>query len=79
MNITLPAELEAYIEQRVRSGAFASESDVVEVSILRQMQEEAWLEAGVVEGLAAPVTPLTQQDLTAVRDIVRKVRASQSA
>lgn len=79
MNITLPIEVEGYIEQRVRSGAFASESEFVEAAVLRQMQEERWMEDRVVEGLAGPVTPLTRDDLAVAREIVRKARARHTA
>jgi Arc/MetJ-type ribon-helix-helix transcriptional regulator len=79
MKITLPAEVEDYIEQRVRSGAFASESEFVEAAVLRQMQEEKWVEGRVIEGLQEPATPLTSEDLDSVREIVRKARARRTA
>jgi putative addiction module CopG family antidote len=75
MNVTLPPELEAYIEQSVRSGAFASPSEFVEAAARRQMQEESWFEEKVLEGLKGPVTPLTKADLESVRDIARRARA----
>jgi putative addiction module CopG family antidote len=78
MNITLPADLESYIEQSVRSGAFDSASEFVAAAARRQMQEEAWFEQKVLEGLEGPVTPLTREDLDSVRDIV-KARARPSA
>ena len=78
MNITLPAEVAAYIGQRVRSGAFNSEHEFVEAAVLRQMQEEQWLEERVVEGLQGPVTPLTSDDLASVREIVKQARARQA-
>ena len=74
MNVVLPPELEAYIEQSVRSGAFASASEFVEAAARRQMQEEQWFEDKVMEGLQGPITPLTRQDLDSVRGIVRKAR-----
>ena len=75
MNVTLPPELEAYIEQSVRSGAFASASEFVEAAARRQMLEEEWFEQKVLEGLQGAITPLTREDLESVRDIVRKARA----
>ena len=75
MNVTLPPELEAYIEQTVRSGTFASPSEFMEAAARRQMQEEAWFERKVMAGLEGPVTPLTENDLESVRNIVRKARA----
>lgn len=79
MNITLPTELESYIEESVRSGAFASASEFVAAAARRQMQEEAWFEQKVLEGLAGPVTPLTHEDLDSVRNIVRQARAREAA
>jgi putative addiction module CopG family antidote len=74
MKIELTPETEAYIEQSVRSGAFASVSEFVEAAARRQMQEEAWFEQKVLEGLQGPVTPLTRGDLESVRDLARKAR-----
>jgi Arc/MetJ-type ribon-helix-helix transcriptional regulator len=78
MNVTLPTELENYIAESVRSGAFASASDFVEAAARRQMQEEAWSEQKVMEGLEGPVTPLTREDLDSVRNLVRQSRARQT-
>lgn len=79
MNITLPTELESYIEEGVRSGAFASASEFVAAAARRQMQEEAWFEQRVLEGLAGPVTPLTREDLDSVRNLVSQARARKAA
>lgn len=78
MKVELTPETEAYIEQSVQSGAFASASEFVEAAARRQMQEEAWFEQRVLEGLKGPVTPLTRDDLNEVRNIVRKARAGKS-
>ncbi len=75
MNIDLSPEIKSYIERTVQSGAFASVSEFVEAAAQRQMQEEAWFQEKVLEGLEGPITPLTQEDLDSVRDIVRKARA----
>ena len=79
MKIELTPETEAYIKESVRGGAFTSESEFVEAAARRQMQEEAWFEEKVLEGLEGPITPLTNDDLKSVRDIVRKTRAAKSA
>ena len=79
MNITLPAELETYIDESVRSGAFSSASEFVAAAARRQMQEETWFEQQVLEGLDGPVTPLTSEDLDSVRNLVRQARARQRA
>jgi Arc/MetJ-type ribon-helix-helix transcriptional regulator len=79
MKLELTPETEAYIERSVREGAFKSASEFVEAAARRQMQEEAWFEKKVLEGLEGPITPLTQGDLDSVRDIARKARAAKSA
>ena len=79
MNITLPAELESYIEESVRGGAFASASEFVAAAARRQMQEETWFEQKVLEGLEGPVTPLTREDLDSVRNLARQARAGKAA
>jgi Arc/MetJ-type ribon-helix-helix transcriptional regulator len=79
MKVELSPETEAYIDGSVRAGAFASASEFVEAAARRQMQEEAWFEQKVLEGLAGTVTPLTPDDLESVRDIPRKARAGKSA
>ena len=79
MSITLPTELESYIEESVRSGAFASASEFVAAAARRQMQEETWFEQQVLEVLEGPVTPLTHEDLDSVRNLVRQARARKAA
>jgi Arc/MetJ-type ribon-helix-helix transcriptional regulator len=71
MNVNLPPEVERYIEQRVRDGAFSSPSEFVTAAAQRQMQEETWFEQRVLAGLEGPVTPLTAEDLSSVRAIAR--------
>ena len=79
MNVTLTAETEAYIEESVRSGAFASASEFVEAAARRQMQEETWFEGKVLEDLAGESSPLTREDLTKVREIAVKARGRNPA
>lgn len=74
MNITLPSDLESYVEESVRSGALPMPSAFFEAAARRQMQEEAWFEQKVVEGLEGPVTPVTSEDLDSFRNIVRHLR-----
>jgi hypothetical protein len=62
----------------VRNGVFASASEFVEQAARRQMQEQAWFEEKVLEGLRDPVTPLTDSDLRSVREIVKKAGAGKS-
>lgn len=75
MKIALPPETEAYIEQSVRAGAFASASEFVEAAVQRQMQEEAWFEQKVLEGLKGTVSSLTRSELDSVREIARQASA----
>ena len=79
MKLELTPETEAYIERSVSNGAFHSASEFVEAAAQRQMQEEAWFEKQVLEGLEGPGTPLTPADLDSVRDIARKARAAKSS
>ena len=79
MKVELTPETETYIEESVRSGAFKSASEFVEAAAWRQMQEESWFEEKVLEGLKGQVTPLTNEDLESVRDIVGKARDAKSA
>jgi len=78
MEIELTPEIAAYIEESIRKGAFASPGEFVEAAARRQMQEEAWFEQKVMEGLEGAISPLTGEDLESVRDIVRKVRGTPS-
>lgn len=55
-NVSLPPELEAYIDAKVASGEYAHASEVVRDGLRLLMQEEAekleWLRAAIAEGLA---------------------------
>jgi len=55
-NISLPKELEAYIDAKVASGDYAHASEVVRDGIRLLMQEEAkkleWLRNAIAEGEA---------------------------
>lgn len=56
-NISLPPELEAYIDAKVASGEYAHASEVVREGLRLLMEEEAskleWLRAAIAEGEAA--------------------------
>ncbi|MGB9651700.1 MAG: type II toxin-antitoxin system ParD family antitoxin, partial [Candidatus Cybelea sp.] len=53
-NISLPTELEAYVDAKVASGEYAHASEVVRDGLRLLMQEEArkleWLRNAVAEG-----------------------------
>jgi Arc/MetJ-type ribon-helix-helix transcriptional regulator len=72
MNVTLSPEAQAYIEERVRVGAFTSPSEFFEAAAQRQMQEESWIEAKVLQGLEGPFAPLTEAEIDDVRLIIKK-------
>lgn len=54
-NISLPPELEEYVDAKVASGEYAHASEVVRDGIRRMMQEEAekleWLRNAIREGM----------------------------
>jgi antitoxin ParD1/3/4 len=55
-NISLPSELEEYVDAKVESGEYAHASEVVRAGIRLMMQREAekleWLRNAIAEGLA---------------------------
>jgi antitoxin ParD1/3/4 len=69
-NISLPKELEAYIDAKVASGEYAHASEVVRDAIRLLMQQEAekleWLRAAIAKGEAdiAAGRTLTSQQVT---------------
>ena len=56
-NISLPEELEAYIDAKVTSGEYAHASEVVRDGVRLLMRDEAekldWLRAAIAEGIAS--------------------------
>ena len=79
MNITLPAELEAYVAERVRGGAFASSDEFIEEAVRRKMEHEAWMEQKVLEAEQTEISPLTREDLDSVRRLIQKPRAASAS
>lgn len=55
-NISLPRELEEYVDAKVLSGEYAHASEVVRDGLRLMMREEAekleWLRAAIAEGMA---------------------------
>ena len=76
MNITLPAQLEAYVAERVREGAFASSAEFIEEAVRRKMEMDAWMEQKVLEAEQTELSPLAQEDLDSVRRLIRPSRES---
>ena len=79
MNVTLPADLEAYIDQRVRRGAFASADEVIQEALRRKMEEDAWMEQKVIEAEQTGLSPLTRDDLQSARQLIRQPRATRAS
>lgn len=75
MEITLPSDLEAYVEGRVRGGAFASADEFIREAVRRKMEDDAWMEQKVIEAEQTDLSPLTPEDLQSVRRLIRQPRA----
>ena len=80
-NISLPPELEEYIDAKVSSGEYAHASEVVREGIRLLMQREAekleWLRNAIAEGIASaerePLIP-DERILEEVEKCARKLR-----
>jgi len=72
----LPADLEAYVEARVREGAFASADELIGEAVRRKMEDDIWMEEQVLEAEQTELSPLTLEDLQSVRRVIRSPRAS---
>ncbi len=79
MDITLPPDLEAYVEQRVRRGAFNSASELIQEAVRSKMEADTWMEQKVIEAEHSELSPLTQEDLQSVRRLIRQPRASRTS
>ena len=78
-NISLPSELEAYIDAKVASGEYAHASEVVRDALRSMMHEEAekleWLRNAIAEGVkSADEEPLVSGK-DAVDEIERRGRS----
>lgn len=73
-NISLPPELEQYVDAKVESGEYAHASEVVRDGLRLLMRQEAekleWLRTAIAEGLASPV----REDLADFDDVLREIR-----
>jgi putative addiction module CopG family antidote len=79
MDITLPPDLESYVDQSVRRGAFTSANELIQEALRRKMEEDAWMEQKVLEAEESDLTPLTREDLKSVRDLIRQPRATRGS
>lgn len=69
----LPELLRAYVEQRVREGAYADTAEYLRDLVRRDREQQAVqrLRALIEEGLASgPATPLTQTEVERIRERV---------
>jgi putative addiction module CopG family antidote len=76
VKITLPEALEALVKEKVRSGRYADESDVVR-DALRALEwrddcDSPALEAALVEGVRSPHRPYGKSTLDAIRKAARR-------
>ena len=85
MTIELARDVEAFLQEQVRSGACTTPSELVNDAIrsLRELQRMPFkitpeLEAWLLESADKPSTPLTKEDFDAIRERVRS-RTSSSA
>lgn len=77
MNVTLTKELETLVEEKVRSGRYMDESDVVR-DALRALEERGdyespALEAALLEGVRSPHRAYGAATLGRVRKAARKL------
>ena len=79
MEITLPPDLEAYVDQRVRGGAFVSATEFIQEAVRRKMESDSWIEQRVLEAELTELSPLTREDLQSVRGLIRQPRATRTS
>jgi putative addiction module CopG family antidote len=75
MKVTLTAELETLVKEKVRSGRYADESDVMRDALraleLRDDYESPTLEAALLEGVRGPHRPYGKATLDRIRKNAR--------
>jgi antitoxin ParD1/3/4 len=81
MNISLPGELKAFIDARVRSGFYGNASDVIRAGLRALTREEMSASYREFQEIMAtlptdPLTPETEQEIVAA---VRKSRAAEKS
>jgi Arc/MetJ-type ribon-helix-helix transcriptional regulator len=79
MEITLPPDLEAYVDQRVRGGAFVSATEFIQEAVRRKMENDSRMEQEVLEAERTELSPLTPGDLQSVRRLIRQPRATRTS
>jgi antitoxin ParD1/3/4 len=81
MNISLPGELKAFIDARVRSGFYGNASDVIRAGLRALTREEMSASYREFQEIMAtlpkdPLTPETEQEIV---EAVRKSRAREKS
>ena len=72
MDVTLTPDLEALIQEKVRSGRYLDASDVVrdalrKLELIEEAYESPELEAALLEAAGGPHEPLTRETLDKIR------------
>ena len=71
MNISLPEDLMAFVDEQVAERGFATSSEYIRDLIRRELQREK-LRRLLDEGAASPLTaPMTQTDYEELRELAR--------
>jgi antitoxin ParD1/3/4 len=75
MKVTLTEELETLVKEKVRSGRYADESDVMRDALraleLRDDYESPALEAALLEGVRSPHRPYGKATVNRIRNAAR--------
>ena len=76
MKITLPEALETLVKEKVRSGRYLDESDVMRDALraleVRDEYESPALEAALLEGVRSPHRPYGKSTLNRIRKAARR-------
>ena len=76
MKVTLTEELETLVKEKVRSGRYADESDVMRDALraleLRDDYESPALEAALLEGVRSPHQTYSKTTLNRIRKAARR-------
>jgi antitoxin ParD1/3/4 len=78
MEVTLTGDLEAFIQEKVRSGRYTDASDVVRDALRALEQKEEFespeLEAALLEGIRGPHHPFGPETLETIRQSARHLQ-----
>jgi antitoxin ParD1/3/4 len=80
MNISLPGELKAFINDRVRSGLYGNASDVIRAGLRALTREEMGASVSQFEKImsALPQEPITPEIEQEIVEAIRKARAAEN-